>query len=129
MPRYFLDSNVCIDLLRGKARGRRLPAYDDCDVSAIVAAELWTGAHKAAEPEAARNTVSAFLGLFSIVPFDPVAAEMYGEVRARLEKQGTPIGSLDQLIAAHALSTGATLLTANLLEFRRVAGLKCRAWE
>lgn len=129
MPRYFLDTNVCIDLLRGKARGRRLPAYTDCDLSAIVAAELWTGAAKSADAATARKTVAAFLALFTIVPFDAVAAESYGEVRARLERQGTPIGALDELIAAHALAAGAELLTANLKDFRRVPGLKCRAWE
>lgn len=96
MPRYFLDTNVCIDLLRGKARGRRLPAYTACDLSAVVAAELWTGAAKSADAVTARKTVAAFVALFTIVPFDAVAAESYGEVRARLERQGTPIDVVDE---------------------------------
>jgi tRNA(fMet)-specific endonuclease VapC len=126
---WLLDTNVCVDLLRGRARGRRLPAFANCRLAAIVAAELWTGANKANEPEAQRRKVGVFIELFEIAPFDAKAAIHYGEIRARLEKAGTPIGSLDQLIAAQALSLGATLLTGNLREFRRVPGLKCHAWE
>ncbi len=126
---WLLDTNVCIDLLRGRTRGRRLPAFSNCRLSAVVAAELWTGANKADEAETQRRKVVAFIELFEIVSFDAKAAIHYGEIRAILEKAGTPIGSLDQLIAAQTLSLGATLLTANLREFRRVPGLKCQAWE
>lgn len=126
---WVLDTNVCIDLLRGRTRGRRLPAFVDCRLSSVVAAELWTGAGKANEPETQLRKVGAFVDLFEMIPFDTKAAVHYGEIRAFLEKAGTPIGSLDQLIAAQARSHGATLLTANLREFRRVPGLKCQAWE
>lgn len=126
---WLLDTNVCIDLLRGRSRGRRLPAFANCRLSAVVAAELWTGAGKAAESEAQRRTVAALVDLFEIVPFDANAAIHYGEIRAHLEAAGTPIGPLDLLIAAQARSLGATLLTANLREFRRVPRLKCQAWE
>lgn len=127
MPSYFLDTNVCIELLRGKAGPRKLPA--DCKLSALVAAELWTGAHKAADPTRARLKLEALFELFEIVPFDAEAARHYGEIRAQLEKSGNPIGSIDQIIAAHARSAGATLLTANLREFKRVPGLTCHAWD
>lgn len=129
MATCLLDTNVCIDLLRGKVRGRRLPAYDQCRLPAVVVAELWTGANKSAEPDAHRRSLAAFLELFAIAPFDAAAARHYGEIRAHLEKAGTPIGPLDQLIAAQARSLDAILLTANLREFRRVPGLKCQAWE
>jgi tRNA(fMet)-specific endonuclease VapC len=128
MP-WLLDTNVCIDLLRGRARGRRLPAHAECLLSAVVVAELWTGARKAAAPEVQRRSVGALVELFEIVPFDTEAAKHYGEIRAHLESAGTPIGPLDLLIAAQARSLGATLLTANLREFRRVPDLKCQAWE
>ena len=128
MP-WLLDTNVCIDLLRGRTRGRRLPAFADCRLSAVVVAELWTGASKAAESEAQRRTVAALVDLFEIVPFDANAAIHYGEIRAHLEAAGTPIGPVDLLIAAQARSLGATLLTANLREFRRVPRLKCQAWD
>lgn len=123
-----LDTNVCIDLLRGKVRGRRLPGYEQCRLPAVVVAELWTGANKSIGPEAHRRTLAAFLELFAIAPFDAAAAKHYGEIRAHLEQAGMPIGPMDLLIAAQARSLNATLLTANLREFRRVPGLKCQAW-
>lgn len=123
-----LDTNVCIDLLRGRVRGRRLPDTSDCVLSAVVVAELWVGAEKAADPAPQRRAVGVFVDLFRRESFDDNAAQHYGSIRARLEKRGTPIGPLDLLIAAHARSLDATLLTANLREFRRVPGLKCAAW-
>jgi tRNA(fMet)-specific endonuclease VapC len=123
-----LDTNVCIDLLRGRVRGRRLPRAADCRLSTVVTAELWVGAEKSAQPPAQREAVRTFIDLFRRVSFDDEAARHYGDIRAHLESQGMPIGPLDLLIAAHARSLGATLLTANLGEFRRVPGLKCAAW-
>lgn len=61
-------------------------------------------------------------------PFEDVAAAAYGDVRAELERGGTPIGSLDMLIAAHALSLDATLVTNNEREFRRIKDLKVENW-
>jgi len=125
---WHLDTNVCIDLLRGKSKSGKLPPFSQCQLSAVVAAELWTGVSKSADPVATRTKLEAFLGLFSIVPFDAPASEVYGEIRAQLEKAGTPIGPMDLMIAAHARSAGATLLTANLKEFRRVPALNSQAW-
>jgi tRNA(fMet)-specific endonuclease VapC len=125
---WHLDTNVCIDLLRGKSKGGKLPPFAQCQLSAVVAAELWTGEGKSADPAAARMKLATFLGLFSIVSFDATAGEAYGEIRAQLEKAGTPIGPMDLMIAAHARSAGATLLTSNLKEFRRVPGLNSQAW-
>lgn len=125
---WHLDTNVCIDLLRGKSKGGKPPPFDQCQLSAVVAAELWTGVAKSTDPTAARTKLEAFLRLFSIVPFDAAAGEAYGEIRAHLEKAGTPIGPMDLMIAAHARSAGATLLTSNLKEFRRVPALNSQAW-
>ncbi|HRE04803.1 MAG TPA: type II toxin-antitoxin system VapC family toxin [Opitutaceae bacterium] len=129
MALTLLDTNVCIDLLRGKTRGRRLPAFDQCQLPSVVVAELWTGVNKAADPGAQRASLVTFLGLFEQVAFDAEAARHYGKIRAQLDRAGTPIGPLDQLIAAQARSVGATLLTSNVKEFQRVPGLKCLAWE
>ena len=128
MALTLLDTNVCIDLLRGKTRGRRLPAFDQCQLPSVVVAELWTGVNKAADPGAQRASLVTFLGLFEQVAFDAEAARHYGKIRAQLDRAGTPIGPLDQLIAAQARSVGATLLTSNVKEFQRVPGLKCLAW-
>jgi tRNA(fMet)-specific endonuclease VapC len=129
MASYLLDTNVCIDLLRGKAQGHALPALKQCRLPAVAVAELWAGVHKSAQPTSQAKMLNAFLGLFEIAPFDANAARTYGEIRAELETAGTPIGPLNQLIAAQAKSTAATLITANLREFKRVPGLSCLAWR
>jgi tRNA(fMet)-specific endonuclease VapC len=69
-----------------------------------------------------------FILPFTIWPFDGDAASAYGPLRASLESQGMPIGPIDMLIAAHALSLGATLVTNNEREFRRVPGLLVENW-
>ena len=72
--------------------------------------------------------LAEFLSPLEVLPFDEDAAESYGEIRAALEKSGKPIGPLDTLIAGHALSLGATLITNNVREFQRVKGLKLESW-
>jgi tRNA(fMet)-specific endonuclease VapC len=69
-----------------------------------------------------------FLAPIEILPYGDEAARHYGHLRTYLEKQGTPIGSLDMLIAAHALSTGCVLITNNMEEFNRVPNLKIENW-
>lgn len=124
----FLDTNVCVDLLRGKSRGKQLPPYDRCRLSTVVVAELWAGVYKSADPIRNRASLTALLELFDIETFDEDASHHYGEIRAELEATGTVIGPLDLLIAGHARSKGAVLLTANIKEFQRVSGLQCVAW-
>ncbi len=70
-----------------------------------------------------------FLTLFPVMDFNQTAARHYGDIRADLEKRGTPIGPLDLLIAAHARSLGVAVVTGNVAEFKRVAGLKVVAWK
>ena len=72
--------------------------------------------------------IVAFCAPLAIEPFDALAAEVYGTIRATLEAAGTPIGPLDTLIAAHALSIDATVVTANVREFKRVPGLRVENW-
>jgi tRNA(fMet)-specific endonuclease VapC len=130
--RFMLDTNLCIDLMRGKAarafsRLRRL-AIDDAGISTITLAELRYGASKSARRAHHESMIAVFCAPLALATFDAQAAEVYGEVRAALERAGTPIGPLDTLIAAHALSLGATVLTANVREFRRVSGLVVENW-
>jgi len=124
-----LDTSVCVPVLREKATFQELPDPDHTAFSTIVAAEIWTGACKSgrAHPQFAR--VTEFLKLFEILDFSADAAVHYGEIRAELEKKGISIGPLDLLIAAHARSLGATLITANASEFKRVKGLKILVWK
>jgi tRNA(fMet)-specific endonuclease VapC len=92
-------------------------------------AELWTGIEKGDFRESRAVRLEAFLAGFTRPDFDEAAARAYGEIRATLEKRGATIGPLDLLIAAHARSTGATVLTGNYEEFKRVPGLKVQRWR
>jgi tRNA(fMet)-specific endonuclease VapC len=98
-------------------------------VSSIVAAELWTGVRKLGEAHPQLAYLTEFLEIFTVLNFSHDAARHYGEIRTELERKGTSIGPLDLLIAAHARSLGATLITANVAEFKRVKGLKVLAWK
>jgi tRNA(fMet)-specific endonuclease VapC len=131
--RYMLDTNLCIDLMRGKLpaalrRLRRLDV-DEAGISTICLAELLYGAAKSSRRAFHELLIVGFCAPLAITAFDAPACEVYGDVRARLESAGTPIGPLDTLIAAHALSVGATLVTANVREFRRVSGLTVEDWS
>ena len=130
---YLLDTNACIALINGKPPPVRVrlreavAAGTDVAVSAVVAFELWYGVAKSARRAANAGRLEAFLaGPLDLLPFDDGDARAAGEVRAALEASGTPIGAYDLLIAGQALRRRMTLVTANVAEFSRVAGL---AWE
>jgi tRNA(fMet)-specific endonuclease VapC len=132
MPRLMLDSDICVDVMRGRSptiRNRlEHTNREDVAVSSIVAAELWTGVSKSAQAERSKDAVLAFLAYVTVLDWPAEAAETYGEIRARLETSGRSIGSMDLLIAAHALHERATLITRNLSEFRRITDLKVESW-
>ncbi len=96
-------------------------------ISIIVAAELRYGALRRETAELQRP-VEGLLQRLSILPFEDPADHYYAEIRAQLEKAGTPIGRNDTLIAAHALALGCTLVTDNEREFARVKSLKIENW-
>ncbi len=127
---FLLDSSVCIPVLRNQTGLGRLPDPALTGIPVIVAAELWTGVKKgfATHPHQAAR-LEAFLGLFALVEFNLDAALHYADIRAALEAAGTSIGPLDLLSAAQARSLGATLVSANAGEFRRVKGLKVMGWK
>ena len=129
-PSFLLDSSACIPVLRNQAGLGKLPDPALTGISVIVAAELWTGVKKnlATHPQQAKR-LEAFLSFFSLADFTLDAALHYADIRAALETAGTPIGPLDLLIAAQARSLGATLVTANVGEFKRVKGLKVLVWK
>ena len=126
---YLLDTSVCVSLIRGRSASSTLPPSESCTVSVITAAELEVGIHRSARPREQRLAVDGLLACFTVLPFDLSAVADYGEIRAELEKRGTIIGPLDLLIAAHARSLGATVVTGNVDEFKRVKGLKVLAWK
>ena len=130
--RYMLDTNICIYVIKHKPESvlRELKKLDPEDVciSSITYAELAYGVEKSAQTERNRLALAMMLSCIGIVAFDDAAASEYGEIRAGLEKGGTPIVSMDMLIAAHAKATGCTLVTNNTKEFCRVKGLKVVNW-
>jgi tRNA(fMet)-specific endonuclease VapC len=99
----------------------------DVGVSAITAAELTFGAAQSGS-ERNRRVVQRALDAVVVAPFDQAAAQAYGQIRMTLQRQGTPIGALDMLIAAHAIALGVPLATNNHREFRRVPGLRVENW-
>jgi tRNA(fMet)-specific endonuclease VapC len=94
----------------------------------ITLAELEYGVEKSARPEQNRIALMEFCAPLELRPFEDSAAAEYGTIRACLERRGDVIGPLDQLIAAHALAEGATLVTNNEREFRRIEGLSVENW-
>ena len=130
--RYMLDTNICRYVIKHKPESvfrklKKIKPEDVC-ISSITYAELAYGVEKSAQPERNRLALSMMLSSIEIVAFDDAAADEYGEIRAGLERKGTPIGSLDILIAAHARSLGCTLVTNNTKEFCRVEGLEVVNW-
>lgn len=97
-------------------------------ISAITEAELMHGAYKSQQVEQNLAAIMDFSAQMEIVPFDSHATGTYGQMRAQLERQGTPIGPLDFQIAATALAYGLPLVTNNTREFRRVPGLLLEDW-
>lgn len=129
--RYMLDTDICIYAINEKPpsvlQAIRLHQPQGLGISSITAAELHFGV---ARSGSTRNlqALRRFLDALEVAPFDPVAAELSGSLRAWLASQGTPIGPYDTLIAAHAHALGATLVSNNMREFERVPGLKLENW-
>jgi len=132
---YLLDTNAVIALLRDdpprvRNRLRQVVAEGaSIAVSSIVLYELWYGVARSARRRENAERLRVFLsGNIEIVAFDDEDAVAAGDLRAALETAGTPIGAYDLLIAAQALRTGTTLVTANVSEFARLRGLVWQDW-
>lgn len=127
-----LDTNTCIYLIRRRSPEalRRFEQFEvgEVAVSVVTLSELRYGAEKSARPEQNREALGRFLLPLEVSSYGVEATISYGRIRASLEKQGTPIGPLDTLIAAHAVSLGTILVTNNTREFQRVPGLQIEDW-
>lgn len=130
--RYMLDTNICIYSIKHKPEQvfLRLQEHEPADIciSSVTYAELVHGVEKSQAVEKNRFALILLLANIEILNFDANAAESYGKIRADLEKQGTPIGPLDMMIAGHAKSLNYTVVTNNIKEFNRVQGLKIENW-
>ena len=129
---YMLDTNICIYIIKERPEQvierLRHTRISDVGVSTITLSELEYGAAKSSRREQNKLAILEFLAPLEILPYDDMAAREYGKTRAYLEKQGTPVGSMDMLIVAHALSLNCILVTNNESEFRRIPALKIENW-
>lgn len=130
MTRFMLDTDTVSFALRGRGSvAARLTEHKPSElcISVITLAELRFGAakRKSRKIDAA---VDAFLTGVEVLSFDDAAARRFGAIAASLSDAGEPIGQMDTLIAAHALSVGATLVTNNERHFSKVKGLKLENW-
>jgi tRNA(fMet)-specific endonuclease VapC len=127
-----LDTNICIYIIKRRTAAvlNHFMEYQvgDIGMSSITLAELRYGVAKSAQREKNAKALEGFVAPLVLVPFDEEAAFVYGGIRAALEKAGKPIGSMDMLIAAHAVSLGIPLATNNIREFLRIPALNVADW-
>lgn len=129
---YMLDTNICIYAIKNKPEQVLEKLKENLSngicISAITLAELQHGIEKSMNPEKNSMALLQFLSILDILPFDDLAAVEYGKICAYLQKRGTPIGTMDMLIAAHAKTENLIIVTNNVREFERVPDLKIENW-
>lgn len=130
--KLLLDTNICIYIIKQQPVSvlKRFFEYQvgDIGISSITLSELRYGVAKSGHKEKNAKALDEFIIPLEVVSYDESAAHVYGDIRAALEKAGTPIGSMDMLIAAHAVSLGIPLVTNNTREFLRVPSLEIIDW-
>jgi len=128
--KYLIDTNILIYWLKNEPDILRKSLYDESDfaVSSITVAELIYGAKKSLHIEKNMLAAIKILSYFNIIDFSKDDAFEYGDIRAYLEKQGTPIGDHDMQIAAQARRLGLIVVTANIREFSRIGDLRIENW-
>lgn len=132
MPKYLLDTNICIYLTKQQhpaliARFQSL-AENEVAMSVITYGELQFGAQKSQKPKQVLEALERLSLAIPVLVMTQETSQHYGEIRAHLQKQGTPIGNNDLWIAAHARAEDLTLVTNNVREFERVADLRVQNW-
>ena len=129
---YLLDTNICIYAMKGNYKNltNRLLSIppDEICVSVITLSELEYGASKSNWGERSRQTINAFLANYEVLPFLEKDAVLFGQIRAKLAGEGTPIGLLDAMIGAQGLANNLTVVTHNIREFERIPGLSIEDW-
>ena len=129
---YMLDTSICSYVLRSRPASVE-QHFDQAGpgalaISSVVLAELLYGAARHPSGDAIRREIRDFVSRLSVLPWDEAAAEHYGDLRAGLERHGRPLGAMDLMIAAHARSRGATLVSNDVRHLRRVSGLTVANW-
>ena len=129
---YMLDTNICSYILKNhppsvKAHFDEVGS-DSLAVSTVVLAELYYGAARHPKSITIRREIDDFAARLTVIPWDEAAVDHYGAIRAALEKQGTPVGAMDMMIAAHARSRKATLVSNNAKYFENIPALLIANW-
>lgn len=128
---YLLDTNICIYIINNKPPHvfDRFKEFQlgQLGISSITASELAFGVEKSGS-ERNKQALNKFLAPLEVLPYDEQAIWHYAQLRHQLQSKGKVIGSLDMLIAAHALALNTTLVTNNGKEFKRVKGLIIENW-
>jgi tRNA(fMet)-specific endonuclease VapC len=131
--KYLLDTNTCVRYLNGRAPQIRehMRTISDADIviSTVTKGEMYAGSARSQTPQQSRAKQDAFFIRFASLPFDEVAADKFGNIRAQLEQAGTPVGPYDMQIAAIAVAHGLIVVTHNTKEFGRISGLNFEDWE
>jgi tRNA(fMet)-specific endonuclease VapC len=129
---YLLDTNICIYIVNKRPQNiiQRVEKHNPIDIkiSAISIAEMEYGASKSEKWEKNKNALMDFISNFEIIPFELKDAEIYGIIRAELERTGKIIGAYDMQLAAQALSRDYIFVTNNIKEFNRIKQLKLENW-
>ena len=133
MTRYLLDTNIVSYFVKGindglVTRMERGFKAQNIAISTVTRAELRFGMEMMDAKDKRRTRITLLLNDLPALPWNSAAADLFGEIKARLQRQGKPIGELDTQIAAHALSEGLILVTHNTRHFDRIAGLKLEDW-
>lgn len=130
--KYLLDTNICIYIIKqcpiNVIKKFQSLKVGDIGISSITLAELSYGVEKSQHSAKNRIALEEFILPLELKLFDKAATDHYGKIRALLEKQGTPIGPLDLMIAAHALALETILVTNNTKEFSRIPSLQLDNW-
>ncbi|MBM3934366.1 MAG: type II toxin-antitoxin system VapC family toxin [SAR202 cluster bacterium] len=129
---YMLDTDICVFILRNSSASvseaaRRVPASDLC-ISVVTLAELLFGAERSDSKRFNQAIVRGFADRIQIHPWDQSAAESYAVIRNQVQRAGLPAAAMDLMIASHAVSKGATIVTNNVRHFHRIQGLKIENW-
>ncbi len=130
--KYLIDTNICIYIInkRPAAVIKKFKQFElgEIGISTITVSELQYGVAKSTYRKKNEVRLEEFLAPLEILTYDQTAARVYGDIRFQLEKRGRPIGPLDLLIAAHAISQDLVLITNNDKEFKRIKKLQIENW-
>lgn len=132
MPRYLLDTHICIYIKNHRpaevlARFSKLPP-GKVAMSVITYGELCFGAERSSKPKESRHILEQLIALIPVLPLDETVSAHYGKIRHHLQASGKSIGNNDLWIAAHALASKLIMITNNVTEFERVPGLRVENW-